>query len=99
MTVSTPGMTRVTPALVTLMTGTPTHRRDHRAVAADAIQVPVVIKFDAEMTPAAMNLFREAFREAWLAAWREGYGQGRDDEAAGLPLRDAPADPLAGDQP
>jgi hypothetical protein len=25
------------------------------------------------------------------AAWRDGYGQGRDDEAAGLPLRDGPA--------
>jgi hypothetical protein len=24
------------------------------------------------------------------AAWRDGYGIGRDDEAAGLPLRDGP---------
>jgi hypothetical protein len=63
--------------------------------ALNTVEVPVVIKFDTEMTPAAANLFREVFREAWLAAWRAGYGQGRDDEAAGAPLRDQPGSPKA----
>ncbi len=27
------------------------------------------------------------------AAWRDGYGQGRDDEAQNLPLREAPDGP------
>jgi hypothetical protein len=63
--------------------------------ALNTIQVPVVIRFDTEMTPATVSMFREVFREAWLAAWREGYGQGRDDEAAGLPLRDDPDSPKA----
>lgn len=28
--------------------------------------------------------------EEYLRGWRDGYGDGRDDEAAGLPLRNAP---------
>jgi hypothetical protein len=63
--------------------------------ALNTVEVPVVIKFGAEMTPEAVDMFRAVFREAWLAAWREGYGQGRDDEAAGLPLRDDPDSPEA----
>jgi hypothetical protein len=67
--------------------------------ALNTVEVPVVIKFSAEMTPETVSMFREVFREAWLAAWREGYGQGRDDEAAGLPLREPPGDPLPGVAP
>lgn len=28
----------------------------------------------------------------YLRGWRDGYGAGRDDEAADAPLRDGPAD-------
>ncbi|MGW3417050.1 hypothetical protein [Streptomyces phaeochromogenes] len=32
----------------------------------------------------------EQHSEEYLRGWRDGYGQGRDDEADGLDLRDGP---------
>jgi hypothetical protein len=44
------------------------------------------------ITEAEWNRLGDKLKAAWhehiATAWRDGYGQGRDDEAGNLPLRD-----------
>jgi hypothetical protein len=41
-----------------------------------------------------LDAFQDAVRSAYVKGWRDGYGEGRDDEADNLPLRDGPDLPV-----
>jgi hypothetical protein len=49
---------------------------------------------DADISGGIHGRYQRMIAAVWpliaAAAWRDGYAQGRDDEASGLPLRDAP---------
>jgi hypothetical protein len=44
---------------------------------------PLVVEVKATEIPKAVQMVKDAHRQGW----EQGYGQGRDDEAAGDPLR------------